>query len=200
LAALAKQQATGRITAREPAGGEPPLPLILFQSLLKREKFEWILQKGTEIGVTRFVPLVTQRSLVQQTAVKPAKMARWRKIITEAAEQCRRGRIPRLDEPRTLPAALAMLPADTLALIPWEEEQRRPLPDVGNLTPAALALFIGPEGGFAATEVALALEHGCQSVTLGPRILRAETAALASAAVLLHKIETAALSAGDRHD
>ena len=182
-----RQQVVGEAVAKRPSPNEPTVHLTLYQALMKRDKFEWVLQKGTEIGVSEFVPIVTQRSLVQDIDIKANKQARWHKILTEAAEQSRRGRIPELHPPQTLAQALENHPAHP-GLIAWEEETSLTLR--GALVGAShISLFIGPEGGFAAEEVEAAQAAGIQSITLGKRILRAETAALVASALVLHELD-----------
>jgi 16S rRNA (uracil1498-N3)-methyltransferase len=190
LIALGRKRATAVIHHKRPSANEPSVQLTLYQSLMKRDKFEWVLQKGTEIGVSHFVPLVTQRSLSQKVDIKDSKLARWQKIITEAAEQCRRGRIPTLQTPLTLTQALADHPAQP-GLIAWEETKDRSLREVlsAGKRPSAISLFIGPEGGFAAEEIATAQTAGIIPITLGKRILRAETAALVASALILHELD-----------
>jgi 16S rRNA (uracil1498-N3)-methyltransferase len=185
-----KHQVLGEAVAKRPSPNEPRVQLTLYQSLMKRDKFEWVLQKGTEIGVSHFVPLVTQRSLVQDIDIKAGKQARWHKILTEAAEQSRRGRIPALHPPQSLTQALADYPAQP-GLIAWEEEAHVSLREalVGMKRPSALSIFIGPEGGFAVAEVEAAQAAGIQAITLGKRILRAETAALVASALILHELD-----------
>jgi 16S rRNA (uracil1498-N3)-methyltransferase len=185
-----KQQVVGKLVAKRPSPNEPTVHLTLYQSLMKRDKFEWVLQKGTEIGVSQFVPVVTRRSLVQDVDLKANKQARWYKIITEAAEQSRRGRIPTLQPPQTLALALADHPAQP-GLIAWEEAAELTLRGAlaGMARPSAISLFIGPEGGFAAEEVEVAQAAGIHPITLGKRILRAETAALVAAALVLHQFD-----------
>jgi 16S rRNA (uracil1498-N3)-methyltransferase len=183
---------TGEIIARKQAGGEPRTELTLYQALLKKSNFEWVLQKGTELGVKRFVPLISQRCVVRNKVIKPAKLERWQRIIGEAAEQSGRGRLPELFAPLTLPEALDDAVEYDSALIPWEGAAEPGLTDALNLlggecSPAAyrIALFIGPEGGFADEEVEEAEALDVQPVTLGSRILRAETAAVVAATLAL---------------
>ena len=185
-----KQQVVGEAIAKRPSPNEPAVHLTLYQALMKRDKFEWVLQKGTEIGVSRFVPLVTQRSLVQVVDIKAGKQARWHKILTEAAEQSRRGCIPELHPPQTLGQALADHPPQP-GLIAWEEEDSLTLREAlsGAERPSHISLFIGPEGGFAAEEVAAAEAAGIKAITLGKRTLRAETAALVASALVLHHLD-----------
>jgi 16S rRNA (uracil1498-N3)-methyltransferase len=168
---------------------EPRLKLNLVQSLPKADKFEWIIQKNTELGVSRFQPLLSQRSLIKLDMVARAKkQERWQKIIQEAAEQSGRGIVPRLKPILEWRQFIAQFPAG-LVLLPWEGERERSLKDV--LTPLTdlpeqISLIIGPEGGFAQTEVADLQELGAISITLGPRILRTETAGLVAAAAVLY--------------
>ena len=185
-----KQQVVGEAVAKRPSPNEPTVHLTLYQSLMKRDKFEWVLQKGTEIGVSQFVPVVTRRSLVQDVDIQANKQARWHKILTEAAEQSRRGRVPTLQPPQTLAQVLAEHPTQP-GLIAWEEEGS--LSVRGALRegerPSHISLFIGPEGGFVAEEVEAAQAAGIRAITLGKRILRAETAALVAAALVLHELD-----------
>ena len=183
---------TGEIISREPVGGEPHTELTLYQALLKKDNFEWVLQKGTELGVARFVPLITQRCVVRQKSIKPAKLERWQRIIVEAAEQSGRGRLPELLPPLNLPEALAGAAEYDSALIPWESETEHGLVNALSMfsgedasTARRIALFIGPEGGFADEEIEEAMALGVQPVTLGVRILRAETAAVVAATLAL---------------
>ena len=189
ITAVSKKAIIADFVSKQEAQGEPSVDITLYMGLMKRDKFEWVLQKCTEIGVIRFIPVVTQRSLVQDTKMKANKFERWQKIITEAAEQSRRGKVPELCQPMRLPEAFAGVEAD-LALIPWEEAEGQSLRNVlAGKRPSSVALFIGPEGGFAAEEIELAQEHNIQPITLGKRILRAETAAMVASALLIHEIE-----------
>jgi 16S rRNA (uracil1498-N3)-methyltransferase len=181
----------GAITARARAV-EPVVQITLCQSMLKKDNFEWILQKGTELGITAFVPVISQRSIVRQAALKQNKAQRWQRILAEAAEQSQRGRVPTLSEPVSLEEAIAASQTADLALIPWEEEARQGLLALLRAMPVAprqIALFIGPEGGYAPDEIDLARAAGVVPVTLGPRILRAETAAVAATALLMGELD-----------
>lgn len=180
---------TGDILSREEAAGEPRVELTLYQALLKKDNFEWVLQKGTELGVAHFVPLISQRSVVRQETIKPPKIQRWQRIIREAAEQSGRGRLPSLSTPVRMPEALENNEAFDCALIPWEGETKKGLLEVlregAGERPSRIAIFIGPEGGFDEAEIEEAQVAGLQPVTLGPRILRAETAAVVAATLAL---------------
>lgn len=194
LTEVRKDSVLGQIEQKRPAAGEPQLRLTLYQSLLPRDKFELVLQKCTEVGVTRFVPIVTQRSLVRDVdAVTPNKLTRWRRIITEAAEQSARGRIPELDQPVRFKQVVMGLAEFDLCLIASPQEQKMTLREALHQSrkkkPQTIALLIGPEGGFAEQEARLARDSGATPVGLGPRILRTETAAIVTTALILHELD-----------
>jgi 16S rRNA (uracil1498-N3)-methyltransferase len=189
-----------QVLERRRGKSESPVRIVLCQGLLKSARFEWILEKGTELGVAVFAPMLCRRSMAGLEEAGAAKMQRWQRIIQEAAEQCGRARMPELLPIRPLMHALNDIPRGALAFMPWEEEHGRSLREgleVGassiagresSLEPMTVVLFIGPEGGLMAEEVLLARRHGVQVVTLGPRILRAETAALATVANVMYTL------------
>lgn len=217
LDSAASEAAAGHVVAQQPARTEPRVRIRLHQALLKLDKFEWVLQKGTELGIASFVPLLTQR--VVRADVGGQKRERWRRIVREAAEQSERGIIPSLCEPVVFEQAIGTVNPDTLSFIPYEEEHSQSLRavlrransarpqdpatdsrqgpsgqasrrgDPAGLqdSPGVLNLFIGPEGGFTADEIEFAEQHGVVPVTLGPRILRAETAGLVAASAILYE-------------
>ena len=178
-------QVTGRLLKTWQVESEPKIHLTLFQSRLKQDKFEWILQKGTELGVATFVPMVTERSVIRQKTLKPNKLVRWQRIINEAAEQSGRGLIPELEQPIDFDSALKAAQASHLAMIPWTGEKENTIstilsPDNRQTSSSirSIALFLGPEGGFSEGEIQAAQAANITPITLGPRILRAETAAI----------------------
>lgn len=182
---------TGLIASKAEAMGEPAVKLTLFQSLLKREKFEWVLQKGTELGVDTFVPMITRRSLLRDADdIKPERLERWERIIKEAAEQSGRGLLPRLLSPMPFEYAAAEGLGHGRSLIAWEGPTqtsiREALADRDGVQ--EVALYIGPEGGFELEEIREAAGYGVMPVTLGRRILRTETAAVVGAALVLHEL------------
>jgi len=167
--------------------GEGVLPLRLLQGVPKGERMEMVLQKGTELGISAFTPVVTSRSIGRVDAAREEKrQLRWQRIISEATRQSRRPLLPRLDP--TLPLAEALAATrETLRLILWEGESRPLAAVLPPQAPESVALLVGPEGGFSADEAALARQHGFVAVGLGPRILRSETAGFAVAAILGHR-------------
>lgn len=191
LEEVSHAQASGRLSEPVEAPGEPSVRLTLYQSLLRREKFEWVLQKGTEIGVFAFAPVITRRSLVRDAEdVGPEKLGRWRRIVREAAEQSGRGRLPTLDPPVLFDSLAPAIRGHDVSLIAWEGEHEHTVRDAlaGRALVRDVALFIGPEGGYDADEVRVVESWGAVPVSLGRRILRTETAALVGAALVLHEL------------
>lgn len=190
LTEFAKNSITGRIIAQQPSPGEPGVKLTLYQGTLKGQKFEWVLQKGTELGVSSFVPTICQRSILRNPAAIEKKYPRWHQIIKEAAEQSGRGKLPHLAAPLPLDKALTQAQSsETLILFPWEEADDISLKRFFSGDDASnIALFIGPEGGFALEESRLAKNVGAKLIKLGQRILRAETAGIATCAVIMYAV------------
>ena len=168
---------------RAAATGAPAVTLL--QGLSRGERFEWVVQKATELGVARVVPLTTERA-VQKLAGERAdsRRRRWQKIAAEAARQSGRAEVPVIAPVATLEAAFAALDPGGLRLFFWEQE-RAPLgPLLQAPPPSHIVLAIGPEGGFSDGEAALARAAGFATCALGSRILRTETAAVAALAIL----------------
>jgi len=191
LLTVTGREATCRIGEKRPAGGEPQVQVTLFQSLLARDKFEWVLQKGTEVGVTRFVPVLTRRSIVRGKRIEEKKFTRWRRILTEAAEQSHRGRVPQLDPEIDFVEAAARLGSFDCSVLAAPCDQGVSLKDALESRvekPSSVALVIGPEGGLTDAEIALACESGAVKISLGPRILRTETAAVVASALTLYEL------------
>jgi 16S rRNA (uracil1498-N3)-methyltransferase len=187
LTEIGKTVVQGEIVSQEQVQGEPDLHLTLYQGTLKAQKFEWVLQKGTELGVSRFVPLICQRSVVRDSAALAKKEERWQRIIREAAEQAGRGKLPQLEPAMTFDEAVRHAYAAPLRVMLWEEAAGPGLK--AALTGAnRIALFVGPEGGYTAGEAAAAQQLDFQVARLGPRILRAETAGLAAAAAIMYEL------------
>lgn len=198
LETVSAGQVSGICTGCQAAMGEPEVQVALYLGLTQREKFEWMLQKCTEAGAAVFNPVICERSLAQKAAEVQAKLPRWQRILQEAAEQSHRGRIPRLEPALSFAEAVNQAHSlGGLVLIPWEGEHilglRKALRTWVNswtsaLGPGRVAVFIGPEGGFSNAEVDLARRQGAVPVTLGPRILRVETAAVVTTALVLYEL------------
>ncbi|MCP4449971.1 MAG: 16S rRNA (uracil(1498)-N(3))-methyltransferase [Planctomycetes bacterium] len=186
-----KKLAWGEIQERRACPAEPLARVTLFQSLLKRDKFEWVLQKCTEVGVARVVPVITQRTLAQKTEIKPGKMERWRRIMREASEQCARGKVPDLAEPIFLEESLEWLVDLRLmgALEGNRQSIRESLCHMDSTTGPSIGVWVGPEGGFDSEEVALGNAAGAIRVRLGQRTLRTETAAVVACTLILYELK-----------
>jgi 16S rRNA (uracil1498-N3)-methyltransferase len=184
IASLAKRTVTARVLEAAPdADRESPLRITLAQGIARGDKMDWILQKATELGVTRIVPLVTERTEVKLDAERAARRrAHWEAVLASACEQCGRNRLPRIDEPVKLAQWAATLDDDAglrLALDPRGDANAR------ELVPGAqVTLAVGPEGGLSDHDLAALAQAGFRGLRLGPRILRTETAGLAALAAL----------------
>lgn len=169
------------------------LPKIsLFQGIPKKDKMDFILQKATEIGVCKFVPIITERTVVELTEKKKShRQKRWEKIILEASKQCMRMDIPQICDIITFDKALEIIKDYNISFIPWEKEHKSlkmALMYHKNLQGSNIAVFIGPEGGFSQKEIKKAVEAEVVPVSLGPRILRTETAGLVACSLILYEL------------
>jgi 16S rRNA (uracil1498-N3)-methyltransferase len=172
---------TVRIGAHAAIERESPLTTTLLQAIARGDKMDHILQKATELGVTRVIPVQSARSNVRLDAGAAArKQEHWQGVATAACEQCGRNRVPEVGQPMTLGAALQSTTAD-LKLLLLPEAGANPLP---TPPPHSIALLVGPEGGFDPQEIDAARQHGFTACRFGPRVLRTETAALAALAAL----------------
>jgi len=159
----------------------PILPLWLVVALAKGEKMDLVVQKATELGATRLIAFEGERSVVRLAPEKARERAeRWRRIAAEAARQCGRADAPEIDAPCTLAAALGSVPPSFWRFV--LHPGGGPLP--ADEAPPGAAAVVGPEGGLTDTEVAACEEAGARRVGLGPRVLRAETAAVVAVALL----------------
>lgn len=185
---LSPKYAAALVVSVQACRSEAAVPLILYQCSLKQDKFEWVLQKATELGVARIAPVISTRSIVRPAEALLKKYGRWRTILREAAEQSRRGRIPVLDAPLGWEQAVQTLQGT--GFVAWEEAgAAQGLGEAvencqWSIANGQLSMAVGPEGGLTAAEVQMAQNAGWQMVSLGPRVLRAETAALAALTVI----------------
>ncbi len=159
---------------------EPPYRAVIYQALVKGDKFETVIQKGTELGATVFVPVMTKRCVVRLDSKDAAKKTeRWQRIAEEAAKQCGRAVIPEVTMPISLKEAILQANReDGKILFCYEGEGTVPLPTVlsDSVPPKTLSVFIGPEGGYEDEEVSFARDNRADLIGLGKRILRTETA------------------------
>jgi 16S rRNA (uracil1498-N3)-methyltransferase len=179
LASLAKRSVTARVLeSAEAEDRESPLRITLAQGIARGEKMDWILQKATELGVARIVPIVTDRTEVKLDPERAERrVAHWEAVVASACEQCGRSRLPEVAEPLKL--------ADWAASLDESAGLRLALDPQGDLPASTRAtLAVGPEGGLSSHDLATLGAAGFQGLRLGPRILRTETAGLAALAVM----------------
>lgn len=204
LTKVSTEAVCGKVLKEELDQSEPEIKITLLQSILKGEKMDLVLQKGTEVGVSAFIPFLSTRTVARPNPGQfQKKQERWQRIVEEAAKQCGRGIIPKVN-PIVNWERLEQILSQRPSLVAWEEERasslRETLDTIGK--PAELLLIIGPEGGLAETEVEQLLTWGALSVSLGSRILRAETAGPVMSGILMYHfgelepIHSTALSSG----
>ncbi|MCR4435435.1 MAG: 16S rRNA (uracil(1498)-N(3))-methyltransferase [Clostridiales bacterium] len=172
---------------------EPPIEVVLFQGIPKSDKMDFIIQKAIELGVNRIVPVMTERAVVRIEDKRDAekKVCRWQRIALEAAKQSNRGIIPRVEYPVRYREALTLSDKSDLSLIPYEKEFKNSLKKYISQADADIkkvSLFIGPEGGFSEKEIEDAVQKGIKPVTLGPRVLRTETAGISVISILMYEL------------
>ena len=184
LETVTDRQVTVRITASRPSQAEPTLAVTLYQGLPKGDKMDWIVQKAVELGVTAVVPVATRRSVARLEGKADKKQERWQRIAAEAAGQCGRGMLPSVERPLSWSQALSCLSGEP-ALV-FYEGGGRPLRELVPPSTRRLSVFVGPEGGFDPEEIDAIRRQGGGVATLGPRILRCETAPLAALTLLMH--------------
>jgi len=196
-------------TLHEELEADAALPIHLLLAVFKFDRFEWAIEKATELGVARITPILARRTEKHLALASTKRAERWRRIALESAKQSRRSDIPEVLDPTPLPAALSRESAPTRILLSEAEQSltlasamsRVPHPSQSYRDgwdakkspadpPADLALAIGPEGGWTQEEIALFTQHKWTPVTLGPRILRAETAAIAAIAIASSHLTT----------
>jgi 16S rRNA (uracil1498-N3)-methyltransferase len=185
LEAVTPTQTAARIIETH-RGLSPPLSLALLQGVPKGTKMDAIVRMGTELGVTEFIPFISARTV----AAGRGRLERWRRIAVEAAKQCRRSDVPAVHPPVPLPAALDRVAGYDLVLLLWEGEGSRTIAQAlaANGRARRVGIVIGPEGGFASEEVAQAAARGAVPVTIGPLILRTETAGAAALAMVSYEL------------
>ena len=162
------------------------LPVHLLLAVIKFDHYEWGLEKLTELGAARITPVIARRTEKHLAQAAAKRVERWRRIALEAAKQSRRSDLPQVDDPLSLKEAIAQVSAATKLLLAETEQEnslKNELGSRGAMKLESVALAVGPEGGWTAEEVQLFSENGWRHVTLGPRILRAETAAIAALSV-----------------
>lgn len=176
-----------KIIERKECQNEPDVEITLYQALPKGDKMEYIVQKCVELGVSRIVPVISARCISRPDAKALAKkQSRWQKIAREAAQQSRRGVIPKIEDAVSFKQAVKLSSQNELNII-FYELGGQSVKKLITAKPASIGIFIGSEGGFEEAEVALAEKNNASAATLGKRILRAETAPLAALSIIMYE-------------
>jgi len=189
ISRLAGGAVTVRVGAHDPLERESPLRVTLLQALARGEKMDWVLQKATELGVARIVPVATERSVVQLDGERAGRrLEHWQAIVASACEQCGRNRLPEVLPPTPLEAACRLAAASPaavrLVLAPGAGASLAATASAAEAGASEVVLLIGPEGGLSEAELRSAEGAGFVPVAMGPRVLRTETASIAALAVL----------------
>ncbi|OEF96943.1 hypothetical protein BHF71_04230 [Vulcanibacillus modesticaldus] len=185
------EQAVCKIVSILDESREPTVEITLAQGLPKSDKMDLIVQKGTEIGISSFLPFISERTIVQLNQKKEQKrIERWKRIAKEAAEQSHRSKIPEILPVISFKELLTYM-KDYYTLIAFEQEDTVTLYQALNQWDdnKKILLIIGPEGGFSEQEVSKAIRHGAISITLGKRILRTETAGIVGSSNIIYHLE-----------
>lgn len=191
-----REATIARIVCPAPVPPDPPVEIWVAQAPGRGDRFEQVIQHGTEMGASGFIPLITERTGARyERAAIPGKLARWRQVARAASEQCGRARIPAIETPIPMAELLNKAAGTTLTVLldaggeALGSALSRHLPhQPGDCIPRVL-LMVGPEGGFTPAEIAHARERGVHPASLGPYTLRTETAALAAIARIVHHLE-----------
>ncbi len=178
------------IRACDLSKGESNIKITLYQGLPKSTKMDMIIQKCTELGIYSIVPIHTERTIVKldNEKTEAKKLDRWQRIAYESAKQSKRARIPKIESVKGFANAMEILKDNDLNIIAYEQEKARGLRSIliNHTTVSKIGILIGPEGGFEEGEILQAREKGAIPFTLGPRILRTETAGFASLTIVMY--------------
>ncbi len=175
-----------KIISSQKNANEPDINIALFQAVIKNEKMDYAVQKATELGITRIYPVIAERTVVKIEDAKKEtkKQERWQKIAYEACKQCERACVPTVEKAMSFKDAMIEFEKYELKIAAYEDEKTVSITQAVKKA-ESVAYFIGPEGGITDTEHKMLENAGAVSVSLGKRILRAETAAVACGAVIL---------------
>lgn len=182
------------IISKRQSIGEPPIETVLYQGIPKGDKMDLIIQKTVELGVTEIIPVEMRRTIVQfgSNNDRKRKSERWQKIALEAAKQSKRGVVPIVYSPMSFDKAIEHSKKNQLNIMPYENENKKVFKTVidslnkNNIS--KIGIWIGPEGGLDEKEIIAAMEDGVYTITLGPRILRTETAGFVILSLVMYEL------------
>lgn len=188
---ILKDEVVAKILEKNEGNNESNVEIILYQGLAKGNKMDLIIQKGTEIGIKDFYPIVTNRAVVKINDIKKeeTKLDRWSLISEEAAKQSKRDYIPKIQRVLSFDDMIELLKGEKNIIVPYEDEEALTIgKSLESICDGKIHLIIGPEGGFEKEEIHRLKEIGGKIVTLGPRILRTETAGFVAATIILYEL------------
>lgn len=187
---ISKDSVLLRVLSKRNIDTESNIKITVFQALPKASKMEYIIQKNTELGVVKFVPVSLSRCVVKLDKKEAEKkVSRWQKISDEAAKQSGRGILPEVSGVLNLKSAIFEMKKADLFFVAYESEDNNSLkPLLKGKSPKTISYLIGPEGGFSPDEIDYIKEQGIPLITLGKRILRTETASIAVTSMLMYEI------------
>ncbi|GAA0181930.1 16S rRNA (uracil(1498)-N(3))-methyltransferase [Clostridium sediminicola] len=190
---VSKQNVSVKILEEVELNNESPIDVYLFQGLPKSSKLELIIQKGTELGLKEITPIITNRvlSAIKNIDNERKKIERWNKIALEACKQCKRTLIPKINEITEFDKSVDLLKEMDLVLVPYENAEKFGIKKVINDLDKEIkkiGIVIGPEGGFEEEEIDMLKNIEAKIITLGPRILRTETAGLVAASLIMYEL------------
>jgi 16S rRNA (uracil1498-N3)-methyltransferase len=190
ILSIDKKEVRVKLIQETGVNNESPVEISLFQGLPKSSKMDLIVQKASELGLKDITPIITKRVAVQGDFVEFNKTDRWQRIALEACKQCKRTMIPVINKPIEINNIIKRISDFDLVVVPYENENNfgiKQLVSRIDFDIRSIAVIIGPEGGFEEDEIQSLVEGGAQVVTLGPRILRTETAGFVCASILQYE-------------
>jgi 16S rRNA (uracil1498-N3)-methyltransferase len=189
---ISKTEVNVKLIEEIDLNNESPLQISLYQGLPKSAKMDLIVQKATELGVKTITPIITDRVVVKSELGEFRKTDRWRRIALEACKQSKRSIIPQVETPIEFEELLSQLEGIDLIVVPYENEEgkgiKAMMKEISDINVKSAAVIIGPEGGFEEAEIEKLKVLGAKIITLGPRILRTETAGFVAVSMLMYEL------------
>ena len=192
ITSIDKKEVNINLLEENPINNESPVEVYLFQGLPKSTKMDLIVQKNTELGVKAITPIITKRVVVKTELKEFKKVDRWNKIALEASKQSKRSLVPQINVPKEFEQLLEELKKLDLVIVPYENQEgygiKKLIRNIEKKNINKIGIIIGPEGGFEESEILKLEEIGAQIVTLGPRILRTETAGFVCLSLIMYEL------------
>lgn len=192
ITCIDKKEVKANILEKMDINNDSPIDVTIYQGLPKASKMDLIVQKNTELGVKSITPIITERVVVKGDLKEYKKLDRWNRIALEACKQCKRSSIPKINKPIEFTQFLEELKKFDLIIVPYENQKgygiKKLVEDIKKDNIKKVAIIIGPEGGFEEIEISMLKELGANIITLGPRILRTETAGFTCLSLIMYEL------------